>query len=257
VLGVVPAAGAGSRLQPLAFSKEMLPVGTARDEQGVERPKAVSEYLIERMLVAGAERVCLVISPDKTDIIPYYARHPASRRFCYVVQERPSGLCDALFRALPVLQPDEDVLIGLPDTVWFPIDGYTRLSASELSFLLFQVDQPSLFDAVFTDEHGRVEDIQVKAQEPRTDWVWGAFRMPARVFRELHAVWETRQDEYVGTLINEYLRRGGRASGVRAGQVYYDVGTLQGYRAAIASLADDRRDGSPTPALRRSGTRPE
>jgi len=27
MLGIVPAAGAGSRLQPLAFSKEMLPVG--------------------------------------------------------------------------------------------------------------------------------------------------------------------------------------------------------------------------------------
>jgi dTDP-glucose pyrophosphorylase len=256
MLGIVPAAGAASRLQPLAFSKEMLPVGTARDEQGVERPKAVSEYLIERMLVAGADRVCLVISPEKSDIIPYYAGHPAARRFCYVVQERPSGLCDALFRAIPVLQPHEDVLIGLPDTVWFPVDGYTKLSASELSFLLFQVDQPNLFDAVVTDEQGRVQEIQVKAQEPRTDWVWGAFRMPAVVFRELHTLWETRQDEYVGTLVNEYLRRGGRASGVRAGQVYYDVGTLQGYRAAIASLADDRRDGRPTPALRRSGSRP-
>ena len=256
MLGIVPAAGAASRLQPLAFSKEMLPVGTARDEQGIERPKAVSEYLIERMLVAGADRVCLVISPDKSDIIPYYAGHPAARRFCYVVQERPSGLCDALFRALPVLHPDEDVLIGLPDTVWFPTDGYTRLPSGELAFLLFRVQQPSLFDAVVTDGEGRVEQIQVKAAAPRTAWVWGAFRMPGAVFRELHELWTGRGDEYVGTLVNEYLRRGGRARGMRAGQVYYDVGTLQGYRAAIASLADDRRDGSPTPVLRRSGSRP-
>jgi dTDP-glucose pyrophosphorylase len=256
VLGIVPAAGAASRLQPLAFSKEMLPVGTARDEHGAERPKAVSEYLIERMLVAGADRVCVVISPEKTDIIPYYARHSAARRFCYVVQERPSGLCDALFRALPVLQPDEEVLIGLPDTVWFPVDGYTQLASDELSFLLFKVDQPSLFDAVVTDAHGRVEEIQVKAAEPRSEWVWGAFRMPSRVFRELHGLWQGRADEYVGTLVNEYLRRGGRARGVPAGQVYYDVGTLQGYRAAIASLADDRRDGAATPALPGSGSRP-
>jgi glucose-1-phosphate thymidylyltransferase len=256
VLGIVPAAGAASRLQPLAFSKEMLPVGTARDEQGVERPKAVSEYLIERMLVAGADRVCVVISPEKSDIIPYYSGHPASRRFCYVVQERPSGLCDAFFRGLPLLRDDEEVLIGLPDTVWFPVDGYTLLPTGELSFLLFRVDQPSLFDAVVADAQGRVEEIQVKAAEPRTEWVWGAFRMPSRVFRELHALWETRGDEYVGTLVNEYLRRGGRARGVQAGQVYYDVGTLQGYRAAIASLADDRRDGEATPALRRSGSRP-
>jgi dTDP-glucose pyrophosphorylase len=256
MLGIVPAAGAGSRLQPLAFSKEMLPVGTVRDENGVERPRAVSEYLIERMLLAGADRVCLVISPEKSDIIPYYARHPATRRFCYVVQERPSGLCDALFRATTVLHDQEEVLIGLPDTVWFPIDGYTRLPEGELAFLLFQVDQPSLFDAVVTDSQGKVEEIQVKADQPRTDWVWGAFRMPADVFRELHGLWTHRQDEYVGTLVNAYLEQGGRACGVRAGQVYYDVGTLEGYRAAIASLADDHRDGKPTLGPRRSGSRP-
>ncbi len=29
--GIVPAAGQGSRIQPLAFSKELLPVGSRRD----------------------------------------------------------------------------------------------------------------------------------------------------------------------------------------------------------------------------------
>ena len=49
--GIIPAAGAGSRIQPLAFSKELLPVGSQMRE-GQERPRAVSEYLVERM-VAG------------------------------------------------------------------------------------------------------------------------------------------------------------------------------------------------------------
>ena len=38
--GIVPAAGAGTRIQPLAFSKELLPVGSREDEDGVERPRA-------------------------------------------------------------------------------------------------------------------------------------------------------------------------------------------------------------------------
>jgi glucose-1-phosphate thymidylyltransferase len=240
VLGIVPAAGAATRLQPLAFSKEMLPVGSMRDEHGVERPKAVSEFLVERMIHAGADRVCFVLSPEKTDIIPYYARHWAARRFCYVVQERPSGLCDALFRALAVLRDDEDVLIGLPDTVWFPVDGFCSLPEGELSFLLFPVDDARRFDAVLTDGED-VREIRVKADEPGTDWVWGAFRMPARTFRTLHALWSepNRGDEYVGTLVNAYLARGGRARGMRAGQRYYDVGTVDGYRAAIDALRQD------------------
>jgi len=42
-IGIIPAAGTGSRIQPLAFSKELLPVGS-RTENGSERPRAVSEY---------------------------------------------------------------------------------------------------------------------------------------------------------------------------------------------------------------------
>src|SRR4051812_39851912 len=69
--GVIPAAGRGSRIQPLAFSKELLPVGS-RIENGVERPCAVSEYLIARMILAGATKICFVISPGKSDILGYY-----------------------------------------------------------------------------------------------------------------------------------------------------------------------------------------
>jgi UTP-glucose-1-phosphate uridylyltransferase len=69
--GVIPAAGAGSRIQPLAFSKELLPVGSRFDGE-VERPRAVSEYLVERMRLAGADKLCLVISPGKSDILSYY-----------------------------------------------------------------------------------------------------------------------------------------------------------------------------------------
>ena len=36
--GIVPAAGVGSRIQPLAFSKELLPVGS-RLEGDAERPR--------------------------------------------------------------------------------------------------------------------------------------------------------------------------------------------------------------------------
>ena len=50
--GIIPAAGRGSRIQPLAFSKELLPVGS-RIADGTERPCAVSEFLVERMVSRG------------------------------------------------------------------------------------------------------------------------------------------------------------------------------------------------------------
>lgn len=240
--GIIPAAGVGSRIQPLAFSKELLPVGSRHDGD-IERPRAVSEYLVERMIEGGARRICFVISPGKSDILGYYGGNAFSADICYAVQPHPAGLCDAIFRALPMIHDDEQVLIGLPDTVWFPEDGLRKLPDGQLSFLLFPVDHPERFDAVETDRQGNVLSIYVKRPEAPTRWVWGAFKMPGRTLRALHELWCSRspRDEYIGTLINAWLESGETAKGIRAGEAYVDVGTLNGYREALRLLADRNR----------------
>jgi dTDP-glucose pyrophosphorylase len=242
--GIIPAAGKGSRIQPLAFSKELLPVGSRSGPDGIERPRAVSEYLIDRMLDAGVDKFCFVISPGKSDILEYYGGRIAGADVCYVVQSQPAGLCDALFCARPFIQPNDSVAIGLPDTIWFPQDGLARLPHDSLSFLLFPVSHPELFDAVVADEEGAVRMIQVKQKNAATHWVWGAFRLPGNVFLDLHRIWQRRQppDEYFGTLVNAYLEQGGRATAVRAGEIYVDVGTVHGYREALQALDRAHRE---------------
>jgi glucose-1-phosphate thymidylyltransferase len=237
--GIVPAAGRGSRIQPLAFSKELLPLGR-RIDASQERPCAVSEYLLERMVLAGADKICIVVSPGKSDIIEYFGSEFGGAAIVYVVQQEARGLCDAIFRAAPLISTDEMVVIGLPDTVWLPAAAICELPRHILSFLLFPVEQPQLFDAVVVDEAGYVREIQVKTPHPASSWIWGAFGMPGHVFAELHRLWrmEGRNDEYIGTLVNAYLASGGTAVGVKAGEAYVDVGTLDGYRAAMRLLAD-------------------
>ncbi|MGN6387606.1 MAG: sugar phosphate nucleotidyltransferase [Verrucomicrobiota bacterium] len=243
--GIIPAAGAGSRIQPLAFSKELLPVGSRLDGQ-VERPRAVSEYLVERFIIAGADKICFVISPGKSDILEYYSGAPSRAEFAYVVQPKPAGLCDAIFRAVPLVHPEEEVAIGLPDTVWFPEDALCALPKDVMGFLLFPVERPEFFDAVVTDANDRIEQIQVKQRNARSNWIWGAFKMPGSIFHALHALWLERkkQDEYFGTLINAYIARGGEAFGIRAGESYVDVGTLHGYREAITLLSQAKVEDS-------------
>lgn len=242
--GIIPAAGSGSRIQPLAFSKELLPVGSRRDGE-TERPRAVSEYLIERMIEGGASRICFVISPGKSDILEYYGGTAFSATVCYAVQPKPAGLCDAIFRALPMIHDDEQVLIGLPDTVWFPEEGLRTLADGRFSFLLFPVTHPERFDAVVTDRDDNVVEIQVKQPGARSNWIWGAFKMPGRTLRALYELWCSREprDEYLGTLVNAWLERGGEAKGIPAGESYVDVGTLNGYHEALQLLAErDRRE---------------
>jgi glucose-1-phosphate thymidylyltransferase len=245
MLGIVPAAGRGSRIQPLGFSKELLPVGSRVDGQ-VERPCAVSEYLVRRMIAAGADKICFVIGPGKSDILEYYAAGYESAATVFVVQPTPAGLCDAIFAAAPLVSPGEQVLVGLPDTVWYPENGFAALPDDVLSFLLFPVDEPRHFDAVVTDDQSRVREIQVKQPDARSNWVWGAFKMPGVILRDLQALWREpeRGDEYVGTLVNAWLARGGEAFGVKAGSDYVDVGTFNGYRAAIDLLSRMSRQDS-------------
>jgi dTDP-glucose pyrophosphorylase len=243
--GIVPAAGRGSRIQPLAFSKELLPVGS-RLQDGVERPCAVSEYLVERMIKGGADKICFVISPGKSDILAYFGGTFGGAAISYVVQPQAAGLCDAIFRSVPFVREDEPVIVGLPDTVWFPDDGLAQLPDDTLSFLLFPVERPEFFDAVLLDGTDRVLEIQVKRPDASSKWIWGAFKMPGWVLHELHVLWceRDREDEFIGTLVNAYLARGGRAVGVKAGLSYVDVGTLGGYRSAITLLSGIQASGS-------------
>jgi glucose-1-phosphate thymidylyltransferase len=233
--GIIPAAGIGSRIQPLAFSKELLPVGS-RLVDGVERPRAVSEYLIERMILAGADKICFVISPTKSDIVGYFGGSVEGASIAYVVQQEPGGLCDALFQALPLLAPNEPVLVGLPDTIWYPSTGLAPLPDDRLTFLCFPVDEPQHFDAVVCDDTGRVLEVQVKQANATSRWVWGAFKLPGRTLTELHALWLDRRDTYIGTLVTEWIRRGGVAFASHEGTAYVDVGTLHGWRDALHLL---------------------
>ena len=234
--GIIPAAGRGSRIQPLAFSKELLPVGSRR-ENGRERPCAVSEYLLERMVKAGVDKVCFVISPGKSDIMEYFGASYGPAAIAYVVQPEPLGLCDAIFRAEPLIGRHDSVVVGLPDTIWFPADALTALPDG-FAFLLFPVKQPQFFDAVVVDETGRVTAIEVKQAAARSNWIWGAFRLPGATLRDLHRLWRQpdRGDEFFGTLVNAWIAAGGEAYGTKAGTAYVDVGTFDGYRMAINLL---------------------
>ena len=263
MIGIIPAAGAGLRIQPLGCSKELLPVGS-RQVDGIARPKAVSEYLVERMIAAGARKICMIISAEKSDIVRYYAERDYAAEIFYAVQRKPAGLCDALFRAASFVRSDEPVLIGLPDTIWFPENAYLAAidaigyndprpidslhgdhaePTSEVNLVLFPVDTPSAFDAVLCDERRRVERVVVKQLNPGTNWVWGAVVTSGRAFHALYQLWESRHraDEYLGDLLNAYIAAGNQVQATANGEHYMDVGTMEGYHAAQDYLRERNR----------------
>jgi glucose-1-phosphate thymidylyltransferase len=246
MIGIIPAAGAGQRIQPLGYSKELLPVGS-RIVDGVERPKAVAEYLVERMIAAGAEQICVVVSAEKSDLVRYFAERDYAAEIFYVVQRKPQGLCDALFRAEPFARHHDKVLIGLPDTIWFPENAYKPAidDGADVNLVLFPVADPANFDAVITDDNGYVTSIEVKQPDAHSQWVWGAVTATGDAFHELKLLWEARHraDEYLGHLLNAYIAAGGSVRASAVGELYMDVGTLEGYRRALDYLRTRDREG--------------
>ena len=250
MIGVIPAAGAGARIQPLGCSKELLPVGS-RQSNGWERPKAIAEYLVERMIAAGAEQICMVISPEKSDIMRFFAERDYEAEIFYVVQNRPQGLCDAIFRAEPFIRDHREVLVGLPDTVWFPFNSYARaldFSHSSVNLVLFPVDDPAAFDSVQCNEFGNVMKVEVKNPQAQCPWIWGAITGTRDAMSALQDLWRRRgcQDIYLGDLFNAFMAEGNRIRGIACGETYIDIGTLDGYHRAQDFLRN-QRESAPSP----------
>src|ERR1039457_2041434 len=118
-VGVLPAAGRGSRLAPLRYPKELLPIiyePAGGDGAGV-RARAVAEYALAAIASADADRVLLVVAPWKLDVLNYFGdgRH-VGLEIGYLYQEEARGLPYALDPARSWTRGDH-VIFAMPDTI--------------------------------------------------------------------------------------------------------------------------------------------
>jgi dTDP-glucose pyrophosphorylase len=116
LIGIIPAAGKGTRFFSTGWSKELAPI-VINDDTGW---MPVSDFIVERMMLAGVEDIRFLISADKTDIQEYYN----DQTFSFVVREtnREWPKFIALMKGI---SPDDIILMGFPDTIWYPKNGFT------------------------------------------------------------------------------------------------------------------------------------
>lgn len=164
-VGIVPAAGRAERLQPLPCSKEVYPIGG--------RP--VMDYVVERLRAAECRELRVVTRPDKADVIEH-----AEELGAEVVLGEPPTLAASVVLGLQGLAGSDVVLVGLPDTLWEPIDGYVQLlehlgESADAVLGVFESDEPERSDVVVLDEQGAVRRVHVKEIDPPGRLVWGCF----------------------------------------------------------------------------------
>ena len=225
VIGVIPAAGYATRLQgspyaAVGVSKEML----------VVRGRPVMAHLVERMRAAGCAEVRVVTRPDKRDVITF-----ANGAGLGVVTGRPAHVVASVSLALnepTVLSADDVVLLGFPDTVWLPEDGFALLlqemtaRAADVVLGLFGSDEAARGDVVTLASTesaasvGQVRAIDVKPAAPTSRLIWGcaAMRVGALVGWDV----ETEPGRWFARLTST-----GRVLGAYLSDDFVDIGTLE------------------------------
>jgi glucose-1-phosphate thymidylyltransferase len=208
VVGIVPAAGHGSRLQPLEGSKEMLAVGG--------RP--VLEYVIERMRAAQPAEIRVVTRPEKRDV----ARH-ARGLGAQVIEGRPPSLAASLALGAAGLDPPDVILFGFPDTIWEPPDGFRTLLAAldggvDVVLGVFRWDEAGRSQVVELEPDGTVTAVHANPAPASSDRVWGCAAFAARSLAELERCGDP------GLLFDALARRG-RVRGVFLSSQFADIGT--------------------------------
>ncbi|QNF28487.1 sugar phosphate nucleotidyltransferase [Metabacillus elymi] len=252
--GILPAAGLGTRLAPLAFSKEMFPVGYQM-YKGELRPCPVSQYLVEAMKKAEIYNVFFIINSSKTDILSYYLNgYRFEMNFSYLIQMEPKGMVDAILQVTPWLPKEEEYLVtfGMPDTFFKP-DTLLKLLVKKIK----QSEDMDIVLGVFPtkawhklgmttlkeDKDGNVQVVEIidkPKAKPDTDYAWGAAVWKSRFqdFLTQYTKNYSKKEELVlGDVFREAIKNGFRIGAVK-GEYYLDTGTIEDLSRAITKMND-------------------
>ena len=168
-VGLIPAAGIGSRLPDRTGSKEMIGVGPAGTP-------AIA-HLLDAFATADIRDLYVVTRPQKRDIAAHLARVWPAERYQTVLTEGTSGVPETVALGLADCL-DRDVAFGFPDILFAPDDAVARLvrtlrsGRADVVLGLFPTDTPQKMDMVDLDEGGRVVLIDIKPEATTLALTW-------------------------------------------------------------------------------------
>jgi dTDP-glucose pyrophosphorylase len=182
------------------------------------------EYLLERMVVAGADSIRVAVRPEKTDVSAF-----ASSFGAVVVRGHPRSVSESLLLAASGLDDDDIVLFGFPDTIWTPVDGFVPLTemvnkGEPLALGVFESPYPERSDVAILGSDGRIVRIDVKPDRADSELVW------ACGVTRLAAIRELLHESEPGRCFSQWAKTSSIAA-ARLGRVL-DIGTPAGLEAA-------------------------
>ncbi len=146
MIGVIPAAGHGTRLRPFTFyrPKPLMGVGG----------KTIIEWVVESIKKTGVEEIRIIINPEDHEKFKRYVKENVK----FIFQKTPLGLGDAVLKGIEDLG-EEEVMILLGDTV-------VEVPHVEDQFILVkEVEEPERYGIVEI-ENNRIKRVVEKPKNP-------------------------------------------------------------------------------------------
>lgn len=201
LVGLVPAAGRATRIQPLPCSKEIYPVGFQNAElpEGttVKRPMVVSQHLFESMRMAGVRKAYVILRRGKWDIIDFYGSgRMVGMDLAYVITEVPYGAPFSIRQAFEFVS-HATIVFGFPDILFHPVGAFTQLlnrlkeKKNDLVLGLFPAINPRKMDMVEINHIGRPQNIHIKPEHSDLTYTW------------ILAVWSPAFTRFMNDFLNQ------------------------------------------------------
>jgi glucose-1-phosphate thymidylyltransferase len=249
LVGIIPAAGSGTRLFPYNAGKELLPVGSQQKKINgklEDRPKIVSQYIIEAMAKAGVEQIFIIINPAKHSLMGLHLDGSQyGVNISYIVQHPPS-MAHSIDLAYNWIK-SHTVVMGMPDTIVSPNNSIEQLvknhreGKAELSLGLFKTNNPRKFGMVKTDKDFNITYHEDKPSQTDATTMWGLAVWEPSFTHTLHESLQepriTEKEMALGDVFDIMLAQGKpcKAFPIDDGN-YYDIGTYDDYKRAIMEL---------------------
>ena len=237
--GLIPAAGHGSRLQPitLAIPKELLMVGE----------KAIIEYVIEAMKTVGITEITVVVGWRKHAILDYLGSgERLGVKLSYVVQDERTGLGKAVSAGKHLISND-DFLVVLGDNFFYPttflkdIISFHKKAQADATIGVATIEDPTRHDIIKPGQNNRIDDIVEKPtaeQAPSTLGCMGVYLFSPTVFKAIEKTIPGVNNEYQLTdAIKILIDEGKKVCYSQLPGTHIDIGTLEDLRKANAFLS--------------------
>jgi glucose-1-phosphate thymidylyltransferase len=247
-IGVIPAAGIASRMAPLDYSKELLPITYVADGGGALRPMPVIEASFRQLRTAGIDRCAVVISDRKPELMRYLGHGGGiGLDIAFLNQSRPDGLAAAVALSVP-WTGDANACLLLPDTIVRPDDALRQVCAAfeshdaDLVLGVLPTQRPQELGPVRFDADMRVLEVQDKPAATDLDNSWALAVWSPRFSQLLKAAVAQAPPDAGPALGSVFHRAIGAGLKVRAvwfaqGQ-FFDLGTPRGLAEALPLIRD-------------------